>query len=149
MRLSRQSDYAIRITFAVAQQTGGANTQTDVASIAHQTGIPQAYTAKLVQSLAKAGVLRTQKGPRGGVRLAATAEDITLQQIVEAVEGPTEFARCLLWPGECPPHANCPMHMVLDGLTEVVTRYLSSVTLADLLARGEHASPMPYGPVQS
>ncbi|BAS28582.1 RrF2 family transcriptional regulator [Limnochorda pilosa] len=130
MQLSRQADYAIRLLFELAVRPGEVR---DVRSIAAASGVPAAYGAKLIQSLARSGLVRTQRGARGGVWLNQKPEEVTLQQVVEAVEGPTVYARCLLWPRECPADRPCPMHDFLDGLSQAVSGYLSSVRLSDLV----------------
>lgn len=143
VQLSRQADYAIRLLFELAVRPGEVK---DVRSIAGSAGVPPAYSAKLIQSLARAGLVRTQRGARGGVWLSRQPEEVTLQEVVEAVEGPTVYSRCLLWPGECPADRPCPMHDFLDGLAQAVTTYLASVRLSDLVEQA-HRIAREYGPI--
>lgn len=144
MQLSRQADYAIRLLFELAVQPGEVK---DVRSIAHSAGVPPAYGAKLIQSLARTGLVRTQRGARGGVWLSRRPEEVTLREVVEAVEGPTVYSRCLLWPGECPADRPCPMHDFLDGLAQAVSGYLASVRLSDLVEQARRIAK-EYGPIE-
>ncbi|WP_324717253.1 Rrf2 family transcriptional regulator [Carboxydochorda subterranea] len=132
MRLTRQTDYAIRVALDLAGQPGHGS---DVRAIAGRQCVPEAYAAKIVQALARAGLVVTARGARGGVRLARDPAKVTLLEIVEAAEGPTLFTRCMLWPGECPPLAQCALHPILDGLREAVQGYLQSMTLEELARR--------------
>lgn len=132
MRLSRQSDYAIRVMVELASSPGYAS---DVPTICHRQRMPDAYGAKVVQTLARAGLVVTARGARGGVRLSRQPQEISLLQVVEAAEGPTAFTRCMLWPGECPPPGRCALHPVLDGLRQAVADYLGRISVAELARR--------------
>ena len=132
MRLSRQSDYAIRVMVELASSRSHAS---DVPTICRHQRMPEAYGAKVVQALARAGLVVTARGPRGGVRLSRPPEAISLLEVVEAAEGPTVFTRCMLWPGECPPPGRCALHPVLDGLREAVAGYLGGISVAELARR--------------
>lgn len=138
MKLSRPVDYAMRACVDLAVQTDYAS---DVRSIAERQGVPPYYLAKIVQQLARAGIVLTSRGSNGGVRLAVSPQDLTLLRIFEAVEGPTVFAKCKLWPGECPPGHRCPYHDMLVGLDEVVHNYLQAITVESLRAKAIAANP--------
>ncbi|NLG68846.1 MAG: Rrf2 family transcriptional regulator [Firmicutes bacterium] len=131
MRLTRPSDYAIRLMMQLAARPGHAS---DVAPLCREGGIPPAYGAKVVQALARAGLVVTARGARGGVRLSRLPQGISLLEVVEAVEGPTLFTRCMLWPGECPDPGRCALHPVLDGLRRAVTEYLGGISVAQRAA---------------
>lgn len=132
MRLSRQSDYAIRVMVELASSPGYAS---DVPTICRRQRMPEAYGAKVVQALARAGLVVTARGARGGVRLSRPPQEVSLLQVVEAAEGPTVFTRCMLWPGECPPPGRCALHPVLDGLRQAVAGYLGGISLAEMVRR--------------
>ena len=136
MRLTRQSDYAIRVMLELASSPGHAS---DVPTLCRRQGMPAAYAAKVVQALARAGLVVTARGARGGVRMSRPPEAVSLLEVVEAAEGPTAFTRCVLWPGECPPPGRCVLHPVLEGLREAVAGYLSRITLAELARRQAQA----------
>lgn len=136
MQLSKQEGYALRLALDLA--THEASSVNDVAERQH---IPAAYLGKIVQSLARAGVLSTTRGAHGGVRLARPAEFITLRQVIEASNGPIALSRCLAEPDhDCPTHsADCPVRQVTMRLQRTVTHELDSVSVADLAAMRQPA----------
>lgn len=86
MKISRSTGYAlVAVGFIAENYKDGAIL---AARISEEYGIPLEYLLKILQQLVRAGVLRSKRGPRGGFSLARRAEDITLLQIVEAVDGP-------------------------------------------------------------
>lgn len=102
------------------------------ARIQQRQDVPSAYLANIVQMLARAGLVRTQAGARGGVSLAVPAERVTLRQVIEAAEGPIHLNRCVVEPGTCSRDRFCPVHPVWLRLQAIVTRELDAVTLASL-----------------
>jgi Rrf2 family protein len=139
VRLTRQGDYAVRVMVDLAAHPDAAPVPR--ARIQARQDVPPAYLAKIVQALARAGLVRTLPGAGGGVRLGQPADAITLRDIVEAVEGPIELNRCAARPGACPRDAFCPVHPVWRRVQEVVTRELDAVTLAALVATPAAAGP--------
>ncbi len=92
MRLSTQTDYAVRTVFELAQREPGAVVQTR--DIAAAQGLPEGYLAKVIQSLVRAGVLHSSRGTGGGVSLARPRAEISVRDVFEAIDGPLELHRC-------------------------------------------------------
>lgn len=132
--MSRAADYAARAMVYVASADNG-NTAT-TREIAKRQGVSQAFLQKIVQRLVQAGLLRTERGPAGGVALSHPAADISLRQIVEAIEGPITLNRCLRGPGECHREAICPVHEVCVRVQKELLATLESSTLDKLATRG-------------
>jgi len=130
MELTLKGDYAVRVMVDLAAQPAGATVKTE--ELCRRTGVPQAYLSKIVQSLAHVGLVRTQRGTRGGIRLVDEPRAITLRRVIEAVEGPIHLNRCLVRPGECPRDSFCPVHPVWDRIQGILLRELDSVCLKDL-----------------
>jgi len=130
MRLTRQGDYAVRVMVDLAVH--GDEAPVPRARIQERQDVPSAYLAKIVQMLARAGLVRTQAGSRGGVSLALPADQVTLRQVIEAAEGPIHLNRCVVEPGACPRDRFCTVHPVWLRLQGIVTRELDAVTLASL-----------------
>lgn len=145
MRLTRQGDYAVRVVVDLASHPAGAIVPRS--HIQERQDIPSAYLAKIVQALARAGLVRTHPGARGGVSLGRAPDGITLKSVIEAVEGPIHLNRCMASPGACPRDHFCTVHPVWLRLQAMVTRELDAVTVAALarpLARAAmeaHATP--------
>jgi len=131
MRLSKQEGYALRIALDLARYSAS-----PLKDIARRQNIPLPYLGKIVQALARGGVVRTERGPHGGVRLARAPSTITMRQVIEAAQGPIALSRCLIEPEhDCPVNnANCPVRRVTSRLQAIVTQELDRVTLADLAA---------------
>lgn len=130
MRLTRQGDYAVRVMVDLAAQAPDVAVRREQIQV--RQDVPAAYLAKIIQALARAGLVRTRPGARGGVTLNAPAEAVTLLQVIEAVEGPIRLNRCVEAPGACPRDRFCPVHLVWMRLQALVTRELDGVTIAAL-----------------
>jgi Rrf2 family protein len=99
MKLSTQADYAVRTVYELARHEPGAIVQTrEIAAAQH---LPEQYLAKVIQSLARAGLLRTSRGNQGGVSLTRPPAQISVREVFEAVDGPLELHRCGQRPEPC------------------------------------------------
>jgi Rrf2 family protein len=130
MRLTRQGDYAVRVMHDLASHAPEMPILR--AQIQARQDVPAAYLAKIIQALARAGLVRTLPGARGGVTLNVPAEAVTLLQVIEAVEGPIRLNRCVEAPGACPRDRFCPVHPVWMRLQALLLRELGGVTIAAL-----------------
>jgi len=129
MKLSTQADYAVRAVYELACHEPGAVLHTgDIAAAQH---IPSARLAKVVQELARADLVRTQRGQQGGVMLARPAERISVRDVYEAVEGPIMLCRCRQRVEPCGDDA-CDTHAFWSGVEMLLTEELQTVTFAAL-----------------
>lgn len=131
MQLTLKGDYAVRVIVDLAAQPAGSTVRT--VELGRRTGVPQAYLSKIIQALARVGLVRTQRGTRGGIALLEEPQAITLRQVIEAVEGPIYLNRCLVRPGLCPRDRFCPVHPVWARIQAIVTQELDSVRVGDLV----------------
>ena len=129
MKLSTQADYAVRAVFELSRHEAGAVVHTS--DIAAAQRIPSARLAKVVQDLARAGLVRTMRGQQGGVMLARPAADITVRDVYEAVEGPILLCRCRQRVEPCGDD-DCDTHQFWSGLETLLTQQLQTVTFAAL-----------------
>lgn len=138
MQLTLKGDYAVRVIADLATRPAGTTVRTE--ELQRSTDVPPAYLGKVIQDLARAGLIRTQRGARGGVTLAEDPRTITLRRVIEAVEGPICFNRCLVRPGACPRDSFCPVHPVWIRIQETMIRELDAYRIADILeASGDDA----------
>lgn len=100
-----------------------------VRTIAEQRGIPAPYLAKIVHQLARAGLVRTQRGVGGGVRLARPPEDITLYDVCLALNDPAIETRCMLGIEECSDARACPAHRFNVERRERLVGFLQAVSM--------------------
>lgn len=133
MELTRKGEYAIRGIIYLAQQPPGRVSL--ISEIAAAAEVPQTFLAKIFQSFAKIGLVTSSRGTGGGFVLARPASDITLREVVEAVEGPILPNRCLLG-RPCDRGGTCKVHGIWGEVQSQVVRILDGVTI-DQLAQGK------------
>ncbi len=130
VRLTRMADYAIVLMHQVA--TAGSS-PLNAGELAGETRIPRPTTTKVLKSLARAGLLTSSRGIHGGYTLAYSALDISVADIVAAVEGPIALTDCIEdAPGACELESCCQVRETLQVVNRTVRRALREVSLADL-----------------
>jgi Rrf2 family protein len=131
MQITRQADYAVRAVLHLARS--GNSERAATSAIAKEQNIPPSFLAKIISQLSIAGLLHTSRGARGGVTLAREPKEITLLEVVEAIDGPIQLNECVQGNGICSFEDNCPIRAVwCDTQEELVTR-LRSTSFGDLL----------------
>jgi len=103
-----------------------------VHEVARATKLPRPYLSKVIQRLAQAGLVRTFRGPGGGIELGKSPEAITLWSLVCATDGPSDVNRCALGIGECSPINPCPLHGRWVPIREEFQKLLEGTSLAAL-----------------
>ena len=131
MIFSSATEYAIRglSELACRSQNGQSILLNDLVS---GTDLPRDFVAKLFQKLVKGNILNSAKGRGGGFSLARPAHEITLMQIVEVMEGPQCFDRCVVGLEKCNDQMPCPQHDLYKPIRHRLKDYLGTTTLADL-----------------
>lgn len=132
MQITRQADYALRAMLYLAKQN--VNQRSATSQIAQEKQIPPSFLAKIISQLSIAGLIHTSRGARGGVLLARPPEDITLLQVVEAIDGPIALNECTLTPSACQYADECPMHSIWCELQTQLVERLRNTTFADILS---------------
>jgi Rrf2 family transcriptional regulator, iron-sulfur cluster assembly transcription factor len=125
------AEVAIRAALYLAGRPPGQ--LSPVHEVAKATKLPSAYLSKVIQRLAQAGLVRTFRGPGGGIELGKSPEAITLWSLVCATDGTTEPDRCALGIANCSPDDPCPLHGRWAPLREEFQQLLEGTTLAALL----------------
>lgn len=131
MCLSRTTGYAIQ---ALGCLNDLAYTSRQIADIAKCSGTPKPYLAKILSSLSRKGLVCAKRGYRGGISLARRPQDISLLEIVEAVEGEHWLGECLLGFEECAKHFTCPTQVFWQRIRLEITAELRQISLAQVLA---------------
>ena len=129
MELTRRGDYAVRAMLALADADGALVTG---GQIARQTSIPISFLPQVMGDLVHAGLADGLQGRTGGYRLARAAGDVSLLAIVEAAEGDSRRATCILRGGECGADGQCRVHGAFFAAQEALLDQLAGTTLADL-----------------
>ena len=129
LRLSKLTDYAVVV---LVRLDAGAEVQTSP-GIAAAIGIPEPTVAKVLKCLSASGLVTSQRGARGGYRLARPLEDIPVGTVITAMDGPITLAACVDGSlTECESSALCPVRGRWDPVNDAIQRALSAITLADM-----------------
>lgn len=132
IRLSKLTDYAIVVMSEMGRRPDATHT---VAQLAERTGVPAPTVAKLMKSLAPAGLMRSQRGASGGYVLASPPAEITVADIVVALDGPIALTACVDGADDqCGVESLCPMRGGWEKINTAIRAALESVTLADMMA---------------
>ncbi len=129
-RLSKGAEYAIRGVLHLSLQPRGRVAYID--EIAAAQGVPRAYLAKIFQYLSKKGFLKSTRGAGGGFVLARDPGEITLLDVIEAMEGPIHLNDCLIHKDFCERVDTCPVHDVWKEAQEKFLESLSACTFEKL-----------------
>jgi Rrf2 family protein len=136
--LSQTTEYALRAVVHLAGAGGASRTTQE---IAEATRVPTGYLSKVLQSLGRAGFLAAQRGTGGGYALARPPEEITVYDIVQAVEPIPRIRACPLGIREHGAHL-CPLHRRLDDAMATVESAFRASTLAELVAGAESGTAL-------
>lgn len=132
MQITRQADYATRAVLYLARNRNGKRVATS--QVAKEQQIPSSFLAKIISQLSIAGLLHTSRGAHGGIALARNPEQITLLQVIEAIDGPIHLNICVGKEGVCSFEDNCPIQLVwCDAQNELITK-LRNTNFAELIA---------------
>jgi len=132
MQLTRAGEYAIKSLVYLAAQAPDARVM--ASEVAEAERIPVNFVRKILESLAKTGLVKSFRGAGGGFTLGQPAAAITLSQIIEAVEGPFALNQCFTASG-CPQQIECPLSPVWREAQDAVQAVLGRYSLADIVAR--------------
>jgi len=135
---SQTVEYALRAVVHLASEAPAGRT-TD--QVAEATRVPRAYLSKVLQSLTRAGIVRSQRGLGGGMTLVKTPEELTILEVVNAVEPIQRIRTC---PLGLAAHGVrlCPLHKRVDNALAMVEEAFGNSTLAEVLAEPTGSKPL-------
>ena len=130
LRFTKRADYGLMAIHYIAlnEEYGAVSAK----RIAEEFQIPAELLAKILQRLAKKGLIVSQNGPKGGYVLADLASEITVGQVVRALEGPINIVSCLET-HQCPQMSRCNLRRPVLKIQAGITHMLDTMTLAELL----------------
>lgn len=129
--LSKTCEYALRAVIHIAREAEDAPLR--ASEMAWQMDVPANYLSKTLNQLARAGVLISGRGPRGGFRLARPPAEITLAEIVAPLDGGLLERSCLLGRPECTEDGACALHERWSAVREPLRCFFRDTTLTDVL----------------
>ncbi len=138
LRLSKKADYALMAVqyMASLQSSFGASPRiVNTKEIAEEYNIPLELLAKVLQTLARHGIVESQNGPKGGYLLAREAKTITIAEVLEAIEGPLAITDCYHEKEgtSCLQHGHCNIRTPLLRVQDSIHQLLNSMTIEDML----------------
>ncbi len=138
MMISQTAEYALRAAVCLAAATDGRLT---TPQIAEQTCVPAGYLSKVLQSLGRAGIVQSQRGLGGGFRLARDPAQVTILEVINAVDPVQRIASC---PLHLAAHQAqlCPLHQRLDDALAAVEEAFQNTVLSELLDPNAPSRPL-------
>lgn len=130
MEISRRTDYALRMLLDLARSNGE---PISVRTLSGRQEVPYAFARGIARTLVSAGLAESSRGVNGGLVLARDPGDISMLEVVEAVQGPISCAVCTSDPGWCERMGGCSVHAVWTGADALMREYLGSMSLGGLL----------------
>ena len=134
MQLTRAADYGVRVMIQLASLSGSG--RVSLPELARATGAPQSFLSKVLQSLARAGLITSQRGQTGGFHITPRGAAASMREVIEAIDGAIYLNVCLMGGRTCARKARCPAHPVWAEAQQAITRVLSGASIASLAASG-------------
>jgi Rrf2 family protein len=131
MQITKQADYALRAILYLSQIDGDQRASTS--QIAEEQSIPPSFLAKIISQLSIAGLIHTSRGARGGVSLAKAPENISVLEVVEAIDGPIALNECTLHSDGCPFGTDCPLHSLWCEAQKDLIKRLQGTNFREIL----------------
>lgn len=127
--ISQTAEYALRAMVYLAQYPERSHTNRQIARV---TRVPTGYLAKVLQNLSRAGLITSRRGLGGGFALAKPASEITVYEVIQAVDPIPRITAC---PLKLKAHKDklCPLHQRLDNAWELVERSFRNTTLSEII----------------
>jgi Rrf2 family protein len=145
LRLTKKADYGLMaLKYLAEQQDGTAHSAKDIAEAYH---IPPQLLAKILQTLAKAGLLISHAGTNGGYALSRSSTEITAFEVIRAIDGPLFITSCITIHGTCDLAGHCTIKEPLRKVNDSIKDLLNGICIADLIETGdgEQTGSAPVG----
>lgn len=143
-KINRRTDYAVRVGVALARCPAGTRLPTQ--TVQREMLIPGPFLQRIISELSHAHIIQTYPGPTGGIQLARPADEITLFDFIQAMEGPLCLSDCLERPQDCPLSRECPVRGRWGRLQRLLLRELQRIPLSRLAAELQPVAPASLNP---
>jgi Rrf2 family protein len=130
MNITQESDYAIRAILILANE----DSILDANAISKESSVPLRFLLKILRKLGQAGIVKSYRGAAGGYRLNKAPKDITLLDVIQAIEGKIQINRCFYDEAACNSklNGNCSIHRALFDVQLKLTNELKKINFDDL-----------------
>lgn len=132
MRITLESDYALRIISALASK----NDIVDAKLLADEVSVTLRFTLKILHKLVGGNLVKSYKGVNGGYKLNVSPDKITLKDVIELIDGPIAISRCLESNENCSMISDktaCIYHHIFDKISLDVSKKLAAITISDVI----------------
>ena len=132
MRITLESDYALRILSALAKH----DSVVDARTLSEETSVTQRFTLKILHKLVQADLVESFKGVRGGYKLKKSPDKISLKEVIELIDGPIAIARCVDSEEACSLNCDktsCVYHHIFDTISIDLAIKLSKISISDVI----------------
>lgn len=140
MDISRKTDYALRMLAMLAEEP---ERLLSVRTAAEEVNVPYSFARSIQHGLVQAGIVESLRGVHGGMRLKVSPDDVTIRQVVEAVQGPMVMNDCTAPDGDCARMGTCCYHPLWAGAQALMRDYLDSVSLDDIVSHRQFPAVDP------
>ena len=130
MQLTRAADYGVRVMIQLATEPDGDRAL--LPDLAKATGAPESFLSKVLQALARAGLITSRRGQAGGFRITTRGRQASMLDVIEAVDGAIRLNVCLVTGRSCSRKVRCPAHPVWAKAQEAMVEILSNATVTSL-----------------
>jgi len=130
LKLTKKADYGLMAMRHLAEHGHGA--ACSAKDVAESYGIPQEALAKILQRLARAGLLISQHGTNGGYTLARAPETISAFDVIRAIDGPLFITSCITVRGECDQTDRCTIRESLRRVNDSIEKVLKSISISEM-----------------
>ena len=138
MRITHEADYAIRIMYCLAER----NQTISAKQISDDSGVPSRFALKILRRLTQAGLTESFKGVSGGYQLARAADQISLGEIIEVIDGPIEINHCLSSEFDCScvqQKNKCTFHRLFSAINQDIRSKLYDLPLSQFVPEKNQA----------
>ncbi len=132
MRITLESDYALRIITAMSKRPD----VTDAKTLAEETNVTLRFTLKILNKLVGGGIAESYKGAKGGYKLKLSPDKITLKMVIELIDGPIAIVRCLETEECCSLNQDktaCEYHHIFDFISIDLASKLGKITISEVI----------------
>jgi Rrf2 family protein len=129
---SKRCEYGLR-ALTVIGEAGKENRKVGIKEICKLANTPESFTAKILQDIVRRGIISSVKGPKGGFYFSKDLKDITIYDVVLAIDGDEVFKKCGLGLSECNAKQPCPLHDKFEGIRSDLLKMCKNNNLNDLL----------------
>lgn len=135
MKITREADYALRIVSILAAE----QTHIGARLISEKSKVPYRFTLKILSKLLQSGLIKSFRGVNGGYAVNRPVVEITLLQVIEAIDGPIAINRCMIEPEICANTGVCKVQKNLYRVQKMLAEKLNQITFEDILNEEIHS----------